>query len=396
MPSTCSPRLRSPICFSMPIRSFAQYSLHLFLFFLTFLTTTLAGAEWVTGKSILMGGTQVSVIGAFTWSDIQSGLWFSVPFLGVLTVHEFGHYFTARHNRVDVTLPYYIPIWLGVVTTIGTLGAFIKIKERIFSRREFFDIGIAGPLAGFVVALPLLFYAFTHLPPPEHIFQIHPEYAQHGMDYPLYVYGEEVPKIGLGRNLLFWFFETYVVEDPALLPHRYEAIHYPLLFAGYLALFFTALNLLPIGQLDGGHILYGMIGYRNFNLLAPLFFVGFIVYAGLGTISYLATLDEGFWFIIGYFVFLLILFNKITPTRQQTLLVVLGVMALQYSLELAFPGIDGYNGWLVFGLILSRVMGVFHPSCPDERPLSPGRMVLGAVAILVFILCFTPRPFVIE
>jgi hypothetical protein len=78
------------------------------------------------------------------------------------------------------------------------------------------------------------------------------------------------------------------------------------------------------------------------------------------------------------------------------LLVVLGVMALQYSLELAFPGIDGYNGWLVFGLILSRVMGVFHPSCPDERPLSPGRMALGAVAILVFILCFTPRPFVIE
>jgi membrane-associated protease RseP (regulator of RpoE activity) len=380
----------------MPLKTFSQYALHLFLFLLTFLTTTLAGAEWVTGKSILMGGSQVSVIGAFSWGDIQSGLWFSVPFLAVLTVHEFGHYFTARHNRVDVTLPYYIPIWLGVVTTIGTLGAFIKIKERIFSRREFFDIGIAGPLAGFVVALPLLYYAFTHLPPPEHIFQIHPEYAQHGLDYPLYVYGEEVPKIGLGRNLLFLFFEHYVAEDPSLLPHTYELIHYPLIFAGYLALFFTALNLLPIGQLDGGHILYGMIGYERFNRLSPILFSGFILYAGLGLPSFFLIMEDGVWYILGYFVFLYLVFRKVTRTLQQTVVLALGVLALQYAIALVFPNLSGYNGWLVFGFILSRVMGVFHPSCPDERPLSAPRLALGLVALLVFVLCFSPRPFIIE
>jgi membrane-associated protease RseP (regulator of RpoE activity) len=380
----------------MPFKTLANYALHLFLFVLTFLTTTVAGAEWTTGKNILTGGNQMSVIGAFSWEEIKRGLWFSVPFLGVLTVHEFGHYFTALFHRVRVTLPYYIPIWLGQLPTIGTMGAFIRIKDRIFSRREFFDIGIAGPLAGFAVALPLLYYAFTHLPPPEHIFQIHPEYQQYGMAYPEHVYQDDFPKIALGRNLLFWFFEHYVVEDPSLLPHKYELIHYPLLFAGYLSLFFTALNLLPIGQLDGGHILYGMIGYRRFNQLSPLLFVGFILYAGLGTISYFATMEEAIYLIPGYFVFLYVLFKKITPTVKQTLFVVFGVMALQYSLELAFPGAEGYNGWLVFGLILSRVMGVFHPSCPDERPLTGPRLALGFLAVLVFFLCLSPRPFIIE
>ena len=380
----------------MPIKSVANYALHLFLFALTFLTTTVAGAEWIHGKSFLADGAQLSFTGAMTGAEIKSGLWFSVPFLTVLTVHEFGHYFTARYYRTSVTLPYFIPMWLGIVSTIGTMGAFIRIKSRIYSRREFFDIGIAGPLAGFAVAVPLLFYAFTHLPEPEYIFSIHPEYQRFGLNYAQFVYEGDFPKIALGRNLLFLFFERYVVADPALLPHQYELIHYPLLFAGYLSLFFTALNLLPIGQLDGGHILYGMIGYRRFNQLSPLLFLLFIVYAGLGTISLLLTLEEAIWFIPAYFLFLFVIFQKILPDSKKTLLVALGVMALQYSLELAFPGVEGYNGWLLFGLILSRVMGVFHPPCPNERPLDAPRLALGGLALLIFLLCFSPRPFIIE
>src|SRR5690606_12811327 len=117
--------------------------------------------------------------------EILKGLYFSGPFLGILTVHEFGHYIAAQLHRVKVTLPYYIPLWFGFIAmpSIGTGGACIRIKEFVTSRNKYFDIGIAGPLAGFVVALGVLFYGFTHLPPPEHIFTIHPEYEQFGENY---------------------------------------------------------------------------------------------------------------------------------------------------------------------------------------------------------------------
>src|SRR5690606_8619198 len=114
----------------------------------------------------------------------------------------------------DVSLPYYIPLWFGITSTIGTMGAFIRIRSRIFSRQQFFDIGIAGPLAGFVVAIPLLWYGFTYLPDPDYIFTIHPEYQQFGQDYARYVYQGE-GNFSLGKNLLFLFFERYVA-DPAL------------------------------------------------------------------------------------------------------------------------------------------------------------------------------------
>ena len=131
--------------------------LQIILFLVTIFTTTLSGAEWIYGLNI----------GNMTWAHIQSGLEYAVPFLLILTVHEFGHYLTARHYKIDVTLPYYIPMYMGgLFISIGTFGAFIRIKEEIKSRKEYFDVGIAGPLAGFVVALAVLFYGFTHLPEP--------------------------------------------------------------------------------------------------------------------------------------------------------------------------------------------------------------------------------------
>ena len=420
-----------------------RYSLHLLLFVLTLATTTIAGAEWRFGRLFFWGPEGFSATGTFTWAELAAGLYFSLPFLGVLTVHEFGHYLTAKHYRTNVTLPYYIPLWFGITSTIGTMGAFIRIKSRIFSRQQFFDIGIAGPLAGFVVAIPLLIYGFTHLPDPDYIFTVHPEYQQFGADYAQHVYQSE-GNFALGKNLLFMFFERYVA-DPALVPNAYEVIHYPLLFAGYLALFFTALNLLPIGQLDGGHVLYGLIGYKRFNQLSPIFFTLFIVYAGLGIISpyheplwadelmviyapfvfwafrglfhnnrtglmaALAllllqySLSESFpewagyiWVWPFYVLYLFFVLAPATPKLSYTLYLVLVVLATQVLVSFTFPDADGYSGWLLFGLLLSRMMGIFHPSSPNEAPLTPGRKVLGILAFVIFLICFSPSPFIIK
>ncbi|MCC9137811.1 site-2 protease family protein [Pontibacter silvestris] len=420
------------------------YGLHLLLFCITLGTTTMAGAEWRFGKLFFVSREGFTGTGSISWAELMAGLYFSLPFLGVLTVHEFGHYFTAKYYRTNVTLPYYIPLWFGITSSIGTMGAFIRIKSRIFSRRQFFDIGVAGPLAGFVVAIPLLMYAFTHLPPPEYIYTVHPEYQQYGLDYAQYVYNG-VGNFALGNNLLFMFFEKFIASDPALVPNHYEIIHYPYLFAGYLALFFTALNLLPIGQLDGGHVLYGLLGFRRFNRLSPIFYTCFIIYAGLGIISPYSTLlwseellvifapfaywafykllankRAGFMAALGmllfqysisttfpawqgyiwlwpmYILYLLFVLRSAVPTLRQAVYLVLAVVFVQLSVSLAFPEADGYSGWLVFGLLLSRVMGIYHPDCPDETPLTPARKALGILAFVVFILCFSPSPFIIN
>jgi membrane-associated protease RseP (regulator of RpoE activity) len=371
--------------------------IQLLLFFITLGTTTLAGAEWLFGSSFL---------GAFRpmgWPQFWAGLQFSLPFLGVLTVHEFGHYFTARANRVRVSLPYYLPLWLGISTTIGTLGAFIRIRERIRSNRQYFDIGIAGPLAGFVAALGLLWYGFTHLPPPEYIFTIHPEYQQFGLKYFQYVYRNPQPgTVQLGDNLLFYFFKTYVATDPARVPNPFEIIHYPYLFAGYLALFFTALNLIPIGQLDGGHILYGLLGERGHRLVSPVLFVGFVFYAGLGQFRFsdfdLRTTEAGLYqwgYLLIYLGVLFWTFSRLHENRLLLLMLAAGVVLGQLTLAYFVPGIEGYVGFLPFMLILGRFLGVYHPPAAIERPLDPKRRVLGWLALLIFVLCFSPKPFLV-
>jgi membrane-associated protease RseP (regulator of RpoE activity) len=308
--------------------------------------------------------------------------------LGVLTVHEFGHYFTARYNRVRTSLPYYIPFPMG----LGTFGAVIRIRERIFSRREFFDIGLAGPLAGFLVAVPLLIYGFTHLPPLDYLFSIHPEYARYGADYARFVYPPGSSGLTLARPLLYQWLER-AFADPALLPHPNELVHYPVLLAGELSLFFTALNLLPMGQLDGGHILYGLLGPRRFNQLVPMLFVGFIFYAGLGLFSLHS--DWQTWAYGGpvYAGYLALIFWRVLPRPQHGLLLAASIWAAQLACTVLWPGILGNPGWLVFGLLLGRFTGIYHPPAPDERGLSRGRQVLGWVMVAIFVLCFTPSPF---
>lgn len=368
------------------------YALHLLLFVVTLITTTLAGAEWATGKTFFTSSSASPLLVQLTKPEILRGLWFSLPFLGVLTVHEFGHYFTAKHYRVRATLPFYIPFFTGVFNTIGTFGAVIRIKDRIFSRKEFFDIGLAGPLAGFLVAVPVLIYGFTHLPPLEYIFQVHPEYRFYGAKYAQYVYRGDANVLTLARPLLYRLLETWLA-DPARLPHPNELMHYPVLLAGLMALFFTALNLLPIGQLDGGHILYGLLGYRRFNRLSLGLFIVFIFYAGLGLFTLHSSRDTWLYWSLPYLLYLFVVFQRALPTPQRSLLLALGVWAAQLAVAVAVPGIQGNPGWLVFGLLLGRVTGIFHPPAPDERPLSPGRKVLGWVMLAIFVLCFSPSPF---
>jgi membrane-associated protease RseP (regulator of RpoE activity) len=359
------------------------------LFVVTLITTTLAGAEWMYGRMIYFEP-------GLTFDQLISGVSFSFPFLAILTVHEFGHYLTARYYRVKVTLPFYIPFWLGFIgmPSIGTMGAFIRIKEPIKSRKEYFDIGIAGPLAGFIAALLVLYYGFTHLPPADYIYSIHPEYEQYGADYADHVYQEE-GSFYLGDNLTFLLFKKYVAPDPSLVPNPYEIIHYPWLFAGFLALFFTALNLLPIGQLDGGHALYGLFGWENHKLISTAMFILFLYYAGIGLVTPFDPLNDLVLYVPLYVGFLFIVMRSMRMTNRTRLTLALAIFTAQFLTILILPEVKGYTGWLVFAFIIGRFLGIYHPPAILDRPLTPARKILGWITLIVFILSFSPRPFVI-
>ena len=367
------------------------------LFLTTIITTALAGAEWMFGRSFLDSSADMG------WPQFLRGFEFCIPFLGFLTVHEFGHFFAARSRKVKVTLPYYIPLWLGFITSIGTAGAFIKIKEKITSRVDYFDIGVAGPLAGFVVAMFTLWFGFTHLPLIDYIYEIHPEYAQYGYEYGKYAYGDEVSTLAirLGDSVIFNFMQD-TFANPELLPHPNETTHYPLIFAGYLGLFFTALNLLPIGQLDGGHILFSLIGGKNFNVVSPILFTCLVTYAGLGFFTYeefqLVRGDESadqymFYFkFLAYGYFMYLCFSRIFETPQKNSILALSIIALQLGLSCILPSFVGYSGFLAFSFLLGRVLGVYHPPVTNESPLNLTRTIIGWLSLLIFIGCFSLQP----
>ncbi len=387
---------------------------------MTLFTTTLAGMEWMSGKLLLFDTQGFQPFVWFTWARFYLGFHFSIPFLLFLTCHEFGHYFMAQWHRVKVSLPFYIPLWLGFTFTIGTMGAFIQIRQELNTRTQYFDIGIAGPLAGFVVAVLVLWYGFTHLPSPEYVLEVNPqyktlypeEYKKYGADYAQYAYNypdteenreqNRVGKpmegmVGVGKNLLFMAFERWAVptEDKHKIPHHYELFHYPYLFAGYLALLFTALNLIPIGQLDGGHILYGLMGEQWHGRIAPALFTVFVFYAGLGTVSpYSDFFDLLFWIPIQILIYY-ILFSRTAEQPTDVFLLAVAVFTVQFVLSFFFPSLTGYSGWMVFAFLLGRVLGIYHPPAYYDAPLNTPRKVLGWLSLLIFVLCFSPQPIVV-
>ena len=408
-----------------------SHIVQLLLFIVTVISTTLAGAEWMFGRSFIYGPDTMG------WDEFFSGFNFSIPFLLILTTHEFGHYFTARYHKVKVTLPFYLPFWLGFLGTfsIGTMGAFIRLKEQVKSLTKTFDVGLAGPLAGFMVALMVIVYGFTHLPPKEHIYSIHPEYELFGDNYAEYVYDVDTfflktdlakinPKaashydadtirmgpsyqlnVKMGSNLIYDFADTYLVPKDQIdrIPNPNEIFHYPYLFAGFLALLFTAINLLPIGQLDGGHVLYGLVGQKKHRIISTVVYISLLVYSGLGTgvfgifnpFDLTQEMLDILIAVVAYAFFLFYLLGKTSYTNQVKLMISLGIIAFQELLLLSIPGIKGYGGWLLFAFIIGRYLGVYHPPSEIEEPLTTNRKILGWIALAIFILSFSPQPIII-
>lgn len=364
-----------------------EYLRHGLLFLLTLVATTLAGAEWVYAKSVFGEGESL-----LTWEYFWKSTAFSVPFIGILLIHELGHFFASLYHKVKCSLPYFIPGWLGFIgmPSIGTFGAVIQMKGIVNSRKKFFDIGVAGPLAGFAMALAVLVYGFSTLPEADYIYSFHPEYAD--PDFQGYD-AEGVLNIELGNNLLFWGMSE-VFADADRVPEMSEVIHYPYLFAGYLALFFTALNLLPIGQLDGGHVVFGL-SPKHHRLISLGAYILFIGYAGIGVLSpYAAVEDLALWIPL-YLGFLFICLSKSGLSLQNRITLALCLAAFQYAFTFFEPDIQGYQGWLFYAFLLGRIMGVKHPEVTGFYQLDKKRKIIGWIAILVFALCFSPRPFII-
>lgn len=370
-----------------------RYWLHALLFLATLATTIHAGG--------LLIGKVVAHQDLGAWWFVPDGLRFALSLLLFLGVHEFGHYLAARRHGVSTSLPYFIPLpYFG----IGTLGAVIRIREPVPSLRVLFDIGAAGPLAGFVVALTVLLFAFATLPSPELVVDgllHHDDLKQHVEQYG--EFPEEMPQaegdvvLVVGNTLLYWFLGQFFSDVPPM----YEMYHYPFLFAGWLGLFFTALNLLPVGQLDGGHILYALLGRKWHRRIARTFVslllisasVGFAVEIRPALIEAYPVAGELSWFILAAILYFYYgrVFNGDTKSVAAAITVslVLSIVALYVFAPLQAIA---YTGWFIWCLLIIFLIRIDHPPVMREQPLTPRRRLLAVASIIIFILCFSLRP----
>jgi len=229
-----------------------NWALHWLLFLATMATTTWAGALHA-GVNLLQQPERFAV-----------GLPYSLGLLLILGAHELGHYFTAKAHGIRVTPPFFIPIPFA----LGTFGAFIKIKSLTPNRRALFDVAVAGPLAGLVFAIPALLIGLR-------LSEVIPQHALGHLHH---------DGVSIGSSVLLACLAKMSLGASALEGHR--LLLHPLAFAGWLGLIVTALNLLPIGQLDGGHMSHALFGSRNAHglsmaALALLFLLALFVWPGL-------------------------------------------------------------------------------------------------------------------
>lgn len=376
-----------------PIQDLSPRTLfrHIGLFLLTVLT---------------VGERGIAFVGRFETADsffdlALDGLLFAVLLLLFLGTHEFGHYIAAVRHKVRTTLPYFIPL---PFLFIGTFGAVIRIKEQVSDSRKLFDIGIAGPIAGFIVSLIILIAGFVFMPGPEYIHnfpghdQVQEYVSEHGTypNEPLSIENGDV--MVLGNTLLYGFLASFFENVPPM----WEMYHYPFLFAGWLGLFFTALNLMPVGQLDGGHILYCLIGYRRHQIFARVFFIGLVSLGGIGFVPILATFLEPYdtsYHTLSWSIWALIAFAMLYRGMRRNLAWTLwgwGVAVVTTLVSVLF--VVGYNPtagfmiWFVWSLFVLFLVGIEHPPVMIEKPLTPGRKILGWLAMVVFILCISLTP----
>jgi len=243
------------------------------------------------------------------------GLPYAAALLSILGVHEMGHYVAARRHKADVTLPYFIPMPIG----LGTMGAVIRLKSPIKNRKQLFDIGVAGPLAGLAVAVPLLIIGLA--------------------TSPVVFIGRPIAGGQEGNSILYLLLKL-ITKGQILPSGGYDVSINAIAFAGWFGLIVTMINLLPIGQLDGGHIIFSLFGRAQ-------------------------------W--------------KIAIAAQ--------VLLLLGGLYLAFTTREFLNVWLLWA-ILAQVFGLRHPPPLDDlTPLDRKRRLIGYATIVIFFLILTPLPF---
>jgi membrane-associated protease RseP (regulator of RpoE activity) len=299
----------------------------------TFVTTVIAGTEWITGT-----------MGPYDFESLLIGLPYSLSALFILATHEFGHYFAAKFHKVKATLPFFIPIPpIPGFINFGTMGAVIKTKSEIPTNKAMFDIGVSGPIAGFIASLIVLIYGFSNLPGIEYLLAIHPDYLSPD-------YGNDTISLQFGNNLLFLFLKDIITSPNDFVPPMTEVYHYPYLMTGWFGLLITAMNMLPVGQLDGGHIVYSMFGSKIQEAVASISLIG-LVFLGISGIL------DGF-----------------------------------LELSIGF----GWSGWIFWALILLLFVKVKHPPVRYFEPLSKERMILGYFSLFILIISLAPTPFLIS
>lgn len=330
-----------------------NYFKYIILFILTFITCSLAGAQW----------------GNYNFLEITNwvyGWLYAVLILTFLSFHEFGHYFAARYYGLKTSLPYYIPFPIPYVLNFGTLGAIIRMREPIHTRKALFDIGFYGPFAGFVVSIIFLLIGFMDLPTKYDILRIHPEY--------LTDFGGQIPEIGLhfGDTLIFSLFRWLFVSEGQFMPPMNEIYHFPFLNVGWFGLFVTSMNLLPIGQLDGGHIIYAMFGSKIHYKISRATVWLLILIGSIGLLNELYLfLQETFY-------------SNIMISIQDFLLPKLAWLFTNYPFLSQV-----WAGWLVWGLIGKFFVKVHHPPVLVDEPIGKTRFWLGIFAIIMFLTSFS-------
>ena len=295
-----------------------RWGLAALLFVLSVFTTTTLGAVWLlwTRTDVVTDAWPLLIPAtvAAVWSDpalLGLGLSFSLPVLSILLCHELGHWIACRRYGLPATPPFFLPAPVG----LGTFGAFIRIKAPIHGKRELFDVGIWGPLAGFAALVPFLLAGIARSHPAP--LDLAPPGAAAGSLL--------VPGDCLAIQLAARWFHGPLPPGTTLDLH-------PFALAAWFGLFATAINLLPLGQLDGGHILYAVTGRLQRRLALPL------------------------W------------------------------------LALGLAGLFVWTGWLLWSVIV-LLMGLYHPPVRDESvPLGTGRRLLALLALAIFVLAFMPVP----
>jgi len=368
---------------------------HLGLFLLTVFFVTMTGANFVGFDPGFFP------FGISNTTDLLRGLLFAGLLLAFLTFHEFGHYFAAVRHKIEVSLPYYIPIPLG----IGTMGAVIRIKERIRKMHQLFDVGAAGPVAGFIVALTVLLVGFATLPEPDYVqnFAGHvelKEYVAQNGTFPNFI-TDEVEDQGvltIGNTILYATLASMFENVPPM----WEMYHYPFLFAGWLGLFFTALNLMPVGQLDGGHILYSLIGNKKHNIVARIFYALLTALAGIEVVPVIKEIVANYleipfveWLLWGVLVYFLMSKAFIRADKSWIQSMAILSIAITAGFTILTGGIEPGKAsfiWLVWSFFVAFVVKVEHPPVDIEEKLSPTRRVIGWLSMLIFLLCISPNP----